>query len=484
MLREAAYSGDGALVNSDYLDGLRRRGQGRRHRARSRRTATAQGTIQYKLRDWLFARQRYWGEPFPIVYDADGIAHALPDSTLPVELPEVEDYAPVPSTRTTRTPSRPPAGQGHRLGQRRARPRRRACRATTATPTSCRSGPVARGTSCATSTPPTRDVLRRGERGLLDGPASGRATAPTTRAASTCTSAASSTRCCTCCTRGSGTRCSSTWAMCPQRALPPPVQPGLHPGVTRTPTPVASTCPPTRSSSVTAKYFYDGAEVIDPEYGKMGKSPEERRFAGRDLRRVRRRHACASTRCRWVRWTPRARGRPRTSSARTASCSASGALSSTRRPATVRVTDDAPTEDTLRAVTGRSTVSTRTTRRCATTPPAAKLIELPTTSPRPTPPAPPRRGRTAGADARPAGSRTSPRSCGNASATRHPWPTAPSRPPRRSGWSTDTSNTRSRSTARCAAASASRGCRPEAIEAAALADEKIVALLEGASPAR
>ncbi|MTD15309.1 leucine--tRNA ligase [Nakamurella sp. YIM 132087] len=49
---------------------------------------------QYKLRDWLFSRQRYWGEPFPIVYDADGVAHALPEDLLPLTLPEVEDYAP------------------------------------------------------------------------------------------------------------------------------------------------------------------------------------------------------------------------------------------------------------------------------------------------------------------------------------------------------------------------------------------------------
>ncbi|WJY78566.1 Leucine--tRNA ligase [Corynebacterium bovis DSM 20582 = CIP 54.80] len=57
--------------------------------------AAGRGTIQYKLRDWLFARQRYWGEPFPVVYDDDGVAHALPESMLPVELPEVEDYRPV-----------------------------------------------------------------------------------------------------------------------------------------------------------------------------------------------------------------------------------------------------------------------------------------------------------------------------------------------------------------------------------------------------
>ncbi|MBT2505179.1 leucine--tRNA ligase [Streptomyces sp. ISL-98] len=53
-----------------------------------------EGTVNYRLRDWLFSRQRYWGEPFPIVYDEDGIAHALPESMLPLELPEVEDYSP------------------------------------------------------------------------------------------------------------------------------------------------------------------------------------------------------------------------------------------------------------------------------------------------------------------------------------------------------------------------------------------------------
>ncbi|NEA77416.1 leucine--tRNA ligase, partial [Streptomyces sp. SID13588] len=53
-----------------------------------------ENTIKYRLRDWLFSRQRYWGEPFPIVYDEDGIAHSLPESMLPLELPEIEDYSP------------------------------------------------------------------------------------------------------------------------------------------------------------------------------------------------------------------------------------------------------------------------------------------------------------------------------------------------------------------------------------------------------
>jgi leucyl-tRNA synthetase len=50
--------------------------------------------VTYKLRDWLFSRQRYWGEPFPIVYDLDGNPHALPDGELPLVLPETDSFAP------------------------------------------------------------------------------------------------------------------------------------------------------------------------------------------------------------------------------------------------------------------------------------------------------------------------------------------------------------------------------------------------------
>ncbi|WP_086851656.1 leucine--tRNA ligase [Amycolatopsis kentuckyensis] len=90
-----AYTGDGPAINSSFLDGM--------DVAEAKKTiidwlsekGAGTGTVQFKLRDWLFSRQRYWGEPFPVVYDEAGEVHAVPESMLPIELPEVADYSPV-----------------------------------------------------------------------------------------------------------------------------------------------------------------------------------------------------------------------------------------------------------------------------------------------------------------------------------------------------------------------------------------------------
>lgn len=92
---EAAYPGDGVLVNSGYLDGMDVPAAKEAITARLEADGRGWARIEFKLRDWLFARQRYWGEPFPIVYDSDGRAHALDEAALPVELPDVPDYSPV-----------------------------------------------------------------------------------------------------------------------------------------------------------------------------------------------------------------------------------------------------------------------------------------------------------------------------------------------------------------------------------------------------
>jgi leucyl-tRNA synthetase len=94
-----AYVGDGAYVNSSN-DSISLAQYNTVADAKSAMNTwlTQQGcgeaAITYKLRDWLFARQRYWGEPFPIVFDTDGNPHAVPDQQLPVLLPELADFKP------------------------------------------------------------------------------------------------------------------------------------------------------------------------------------------------------------------------------------------------------------------------------------------------------------------------------------------------------------------------------------------------------
>ncbi|HET9876754.1 MAG TPA: leucine--tRNA ligase, partial [Mycobacterium sp.] len=94
-ISQSAYVGDGVLVNSGYLDDMTVTGAKEAITERLQAERRGWARVEYKLRDWLFARQRYWGEPFPIVYDDDGRPHALDEAALPVELPEVADYSPV-----------------------------------------------------------------------------------------------------------------------------------------------------------------------------------------------------------------------------------------------------------------------------------------------------------------------------------------------------------------------------------------------------
>src|SRR5664280_86615 len=96
--QDEAFVGDGPAINSANddisLNGLRVSEAKAKIIDWLRDKGLGEETVTYKLRDWLFSRQRYWGEPFPIVYDEAGNAIALPESMLPVLLPEVADYSP------------------------------------------------------------------------------------------------------------------------------------------------------------------------------------------------------------------------------------------------------------------------------------------------------------------------------------------------------------------------------------------------------
>src|SRR5262245_13239556 len=88
----AAFAGDGVAVHSGFLDALPTPEAKRRMIAWLEREGRGRGTVTYKLRDWLFSRQRYWGEPFPVLHGEDGTTKPLPASDLPLLLPELDDY--------------------------------------------------------------------------------------------------------------------------------------------------------------------------------------------------------------------------------------------------------------------------------------------------------------------------------------------------------------------------------------------------------
>ena len=93
-LEKEAFVEDGVNVNSGFLDGLETPAAKKRMTEWLTAHGKGEATVNYKLRDWLFSRQRYWGEPFPVIHLDDGTTKLLPESDLPVLLPELEDFRP------------------------------------------------------------------------------------------------------------------------------------------------------------------------------------------------------------------------------------------------------------------------------------------------------------------------------------------------------------------------------------------------------
>ncbi|MBI2601499.1 MAG: leucine--tRNA ligase [Deltaproteobacteria bacterium] len=93
-ISNTAHTGDGHIINSDFLDGLsvpdacEKMGEWLEHKNLGKRGTT------FRLRDWIFSRQRYWGEPFPLAFDKDGSVIPLSEDDLPVLLPEMDNYQP------------------------------------------------------------------------------------------------------------------------------------------------------------------------------------------------------------------------------------------------------------------------------------------------------------------------------------------------------------------------------------------------------
>jgi len=93
---ESYDSKEGVMVNSGFITGMEVKAAMRATISRIEEMGLGHGTINYRLRDAIFSRQRYWGEPFPVYYK-DGMPYMLPESELPLQLPEVDAYLPTAS---------------------------------------------------------------------------------------------------------------------------------------------------------------------------------------------------------------------------------------------------------------------------------------------------------------------------------------------------------------------------------------------------
>ncbi len=91
------YSGHGTMINSGAYDGMTSKEFTRKVIELLEKQGDGNAAVNYKLRDWIFTRQRYWGEPIPLIHSPSQGVVAVPESELPVKLPEVDDYQPTQS---------------------------------------------------------------------------------------------------------------------------------------------------------------------------------------------------------------------------------------------------------------------------------------------------------------------------------------------------------------------------------------------------
>ena len=98
-LAKAAFTDieSGVMVNSGFIDGLSVKDAQKKMIAWLEENGVGKAKVQYKLRDWLFSRQRYWGEPFPVIHWEDGTQSLVAEQDLPLTLPELQDYKPTGS---------------------------------------------------------------------------------------------------------------------------------------------------------------------------------------------------------------------------------------------------------------------------------------------------------------------------------------------------------------------------------------------------
>ena len=371
-----AYVGDGVGQNSTNeevsLDGLPVDDAKRVITEWLDQTGRGRPTVTYKLRDWLFSRQRYWGEPFPIVYDDVGPV-ALPEDMLPVVLPEVADFEPVTSDDPDALPE-PPLARAVDWVRGRARPARAALGGVRRRPADLSARdqhdaavgglvlvlpaiPRPHQRRCARRPGSRAGVGARLARRRLAEDRPGRPVRRRRRA------------------RGVAPAVRALLAQgavrsrltCRPRTVPAAVQPGLHPRAPRSSTNEACTSRPSDVAERDGRFFL-GDEPVDARVRQDGQEPEERRRARRHLSRLRRRHVAS---LRDVHGSARQGtpvDRPATSSACTASCSACGAISSTRRQESCESRTPRPTTRRADSSIARSRRSATTWLRWASTP--------------------------------------------------------------------------------------------------------------------